>query len=364
VEVKNIAVIGAGNGGFAIAADLTLAGFRVNLFELPRFKENVAIISKLRGILITGVARTGFARLNRITSDIKEAIEGTSCILVATQSLAHQEIAEMLAPIISPNQYIFIMPGSGGSFVFEKEFRKRGLKMDLAETLSLPYGCRKTSPVSVNVSRILGAQNGRNGMGVFPSKNTERVVKIFNGIYPNTFPMTNILETALCNANIIKHPVGILLNIGRIEYSEGQFRLYKEGMTPSVEKVIDALDNETKPIFKKLGLDAVSIKQIFEKRYQKSWEEQAKSVSEIAGKEPPDIQLRYITEDVPVGMVLISSIGKWLDIPTPTFEAVIHLCGIINGTDYWKTGRTVESLGITSMGLETLKTFLREGTSL
>lgn len=362
MQNKSVAVIGAGNGGFAIAADLSLAGFKVNLFELPQFKENIAMISKTGGIVITGVARTGFARVNKITSDIEQAIEMASYILVATQSLAHQEVAKMLAPIISTDQYIVIMPGSGGSFIFEKEFRERGMKIDLAETLSLPYACRKTSPVSVGVARILGAKGGRNGMGVLPSKNTEKMVKIFNEIYPNTFPMTNVLETALCNANILKHPIGALLNTGRIEYSKGQFWLYKEGMTPSVEQVIDAADNETRPIFKKLGFNASSIKQIFEKRYQKTWEEQAAAASEIAGKGPPDIQPRYITEDVPVGMVLISSLGKWLGIPTPTFDAIIHLCGIINGTDYWKVGRTVESLGISGMGLEAFKTFLREGT--
>ena len=160
-----------------------------------------------------------------MTTNIHEAIDDVPYLIIATQALAHEEIAELMTSCIKSGQTIFILPGSGGSLVFSKVFRERGLKVkvNIAEALSLPYGCRRTSQTSVNVSRILGAKSGKNGMGVLPSRNTSEVVKIFNGMYPNTFPMTNVLETALCNANIIKHPVGALLNLGRIEYSKGEF---------------------------------------------------------------------------------------------------------------------------------------------
>ena len=35
---KRVAVLGAGNGGYALASDLALSGYKVNLFELERFK--------------------------------------------------------------------------------------------------------------------------------------------------------------------------------------------------------------------------------------------------------------------------------------------------------------------------------------
>ena len=47
---KNIAVIGAGNGGFAMAGDLTLAGYGINLFELPEFEHNILPVKDSVGI--------------------------------------------------------------------------------------------------------------------------------------------------------------------------------------------------------------------------------------------------------------------------------------------------------------------------
>ena len=35
MEKDLVAVLGGGNGGHAVAANLSLAGFRVNFFELP-----------------------------------------------------------------------------------------------------------------------------------------------------------------------------------------------------------------------------------------------------------------------------------------------------------------------------------------
>jgi len=61
---KTVAVIGAGNGGFTMAADLALSGWNIHLYELPRFKENITSLLKEGGIHITGAANTGLAKLN------------------------------------------------------------------------------------------------------------------------------------------------------------------------------------------------------------------------------------------------------------------------------------------------------------
>jgi opine dehydrogenase len=68
-----------------------------------------------------------------------------------------------------------------------------------------------------------------------------------------------------------------------------------------------------------------------------------------------------VTEDVPYGMVLTSTLGKLLKIPTPTHDAVIQLASVINRTDYWKTGRGISGLGLSKMNKQSLKKFLLEG---
>jgi hypothetical protein len=60
-------------------------------------------------------------------------------------------------------------------------------------------------------------------------------------------------------------------------------------------------------------------------------------------------------------MVLTSTLGDLLKIPTPTHDAVIQLASVINHTDYWKTGRGINELGLSKMNRQSLKRFLLEG---
>ncbi len=62
VEARSITVIGAGNVGCARAADLTLAGHEVILYEMPKFSEKIDPIVQSGGIKLSGVGRIGFAR--------------------------------------------------------------------------------------------------------------------------------------------------------------------------------------------------------------------------------------------------------------------------------------------------------------
>jgi hypothetical protein len=63
--------------------------------------------------------------------------------------------------------------------------------------------------------------------------------------------------------NIIVHPVGAFLNMGCIEQSKGEFWMYKEGLTPSVKKVIYAMDAERSSLFKALGYKPYTYDQVF-----------------------------------------------------------------------------------------------------
>ena len=118
-----IAVIGAGNAGYAMAAHLSLAGYTVRLYEMPAFAHNFDPIRRQGGIRLTGVMGEGLATLDRVTSDIAEAIAGASHIFVVTQAIAHEMIADLCAPHVEPGQTYAIFPGSGASLIFANRFR-------------------------------------------------------------------------------------------------------------------------------------------------------------------------------------------------------------------------------------------------
>jgi opine dehydrogenase len=78
-------------------------------------------------------------------------------------------------------------------------------------------------------------------------------------------------------------------------------------------------------------------------------------------KGPTSMQDRYVTEDVPYGLVLLATLGRLLDIPTPLTDAIINLSQVINRADYWGQGRGVDELGLGGMDVAQIKTFLEAG---
>jgi opine dehydrogenase len=165
------------------------------------------------------------------------------------------------------------------------------------------------------------------------------------------------LEVALYNPNILLHPIGVIFNLGRIEYSQGEFWMYKEGFTPSVMKILYALEAEKKALLRGLGLKPVPFEEFYQYRYEKKWEDFAT----VASKGPSSARTRYLTEDIPIGMVLWASLGDSLGVPTPTARTLIHISSVIHDTDYWQGGRTMQKLGLAEMTLEELQTYLAVG---
>jgi len=366
MSVEKIAVLGAGNAGYACSADLSLAGYKVNLFEAPKFKVNIEPILKHNGIEITGQARQGFAKLNKVTTNIKEAIEDVDIILVVVPAFAHKFMAEMCAPYLKDGQIIILNPGhTGGSLEFAVTLQKLGVKkaVRLAETMTLTYATRRTGPAQVKVfilvKKLLFA--------AFPSKYTEEVADVFKDLYPSIVPAKNVLETGLTNINSILHTPGMILNAGWIEHSKGGFSFYTQGLTQSVGRVCEAIDEERLNLMETLGFKRISLV----KWYNMTGYTPLKNVSisealraskqQEEFKAPDNMKHRYLVEDVPYGLVPMASIGNMLNSPTPIINSLINLSSIINNTDYWKDGLTVDKLGIQGLSGGELNEFLYKG---
>lgn len=376
MERDLIAVLGGGNGGHAVAANLALNGYKVNFFELPQFAESFERVLRTREIRIEGVSIDGTAKLNLATIDIQQAIRDAEVIFVITPAFGHKAMAEFCAPFVQEGQIIVLMPGSGGSLEFVKIFKQKKVKKEIlfAESCTLPYGARLRGPghVSVFIHAVILPT------GVFPAKKTSEVISKLKQFYPVIMPAKDVLEAAINNPNPIVHPVATLLSATRIEHSKGEFYLYAEGMTPSVARAFESLNEERLSICRALGYKLYHWDNLDFTNYNLGeTEEECRyrilntSMDAAFGKDgiyagikmkgPEHLKDRYITEDVPYGMVLISTLGNLIGVPTPTHDAVIQLASIINRTNYWKTGRGVKELGLIRMDKRDLKKYLAEG---
>ena len=376
MEKDLVAVLGGGNGGHAVAANLSLAGFNVNFFELPQFADSFERVFRTREIRIEGVSIDGVAKLHLATTHMEQAIRDAEVVFVITPAFGHKTMAEACAPFVQDGQILVLMPGSGGSLEFIKIFREKkvGKKIIFAESCTLPYGARLKAPghVSIFIHALILPT------GVFPSKKTKEVISKLKQYYSTITPAKDVLEAALNNPNPLVHPAATLLNAARIEHSRGEFYLYAEGMTPAVARTFESLNEEKLAICKAMGYRLYHWSDLdFEDYNLGETEEECRyrilntSMDAAFGKDgiyagmkmkgPENLKDRYVTEDVPYGMVLISTLGDLLKTPTPTHDAIIQLASVINRTNYWKTGRGIKELGLSKMTKQSLKKFLTEG---
>lgn len=357
--MDTIAVIGAGNGGFATSADLALAGFSMRLFEFEEYAQNIEELLDTKTIQIEGFARTGSAILEKVTSNLEEAVIGANTILIATHAASHKRVSDALAPLLCEGQSVFFMPGSMGSLYLYNALQALNKKnIILAEVITLPYAVRKTSKISVTVHR----RTGDLGVSAMPAKNTDEALRVFQKYYPSSFKMHNILEIALCNSNVTAHPIPTLLGASAIEHAKGSFNFYKEGHSPCVDKAIDALDAELGTLLKAFHCTETSSLKVVEKRFGMTQAEIQKMRADWNITASIDKDMRFISEDVQECLVFISELGKQVKIATPIVDSLICLLSIFaENANYYETGRTPKKLGLDKMDIESMNNFLQNG---
>jgi len=349
---KKIAVLGAGHAGYGLAADMTLAGHEVRLFE-GIFKENISPVIEKGGIELTGISRNGFAKISRVTTDIAEAIEGAQLIIVVTTSQGHERMAELCAPQMEDGQIVIIFPGNFGSLLFARIFKEKGVDKDIkiAEANSFVYACRRViGEARVHISQFLDLN-----IAAFPASDTGAVLEELKALYTTQFPAAkNIMEVALSNPNHFHLPIHIL-NAAKIENTTGDFYPYSEGISPAVLTIMKAVWQEKGAVLSKLGLI---------ERFPLQWhldffDTLVPGQDKITG--PTNMQHREITEDCPYVVVPLVSIGRMIGVPTPISSALMKLTSEINGIDYYAQGRNMEYLGLSGMNIRQLNDFLETG---
>jgi opine dehydrogenase len=359
-----ITVIGAGNGGKASAADLALRGKRVRLFEFPEYSGNLREIAERKELTATGEV-TGQARLEMVTSDLKQAVEGADVLLVCTQALTHARVARELAPLVKPRQVILLNPGSTcGTLEFAHVFQQQGLKNlpILAELSTLTYGCRSSGAsahVNLRVRRVT--------YGVFPGKAAATVGPEIETLFPGLVRGENVLETGLKNANPIIHPPITMLNAARIEKQGSAMFFYKDGVSPVVARMIEKLDSERRALLGALGYSAPSDPETcVAQGYAESadyLECYGKSATFQAFRSPDTLDHRYFHEDLGIGLVMYCSVGKMLGVPTPACETFVRMGSLIHNVDYFASAtRTMEKLGLSRLSVPQLRDYLTNGT--
>jgi opine dehydrogenase len=367
MAIRKIAVLGAGNGGCAVAADLTLRAYEVRLFS--RSESTIGTLAKRGGIELIEGSSNKSAVPFFMSSHMPPVVGGADLIIVASPAVAHEYLARNLAKHLSDGQRVLLNPGhTGGSLHFAHLLQTLGCKaqIELCETVTLTYICRMREPGQVEIYRR--TTNLR--CAAFPGRFTNTLVKEIQEIFPNVVAAENVLETGFSNINAIMHPAGMLGNTGWIEKTGGDFLYYREGITPAIGAWIDAVDKERLQIVRALGLKLLRFVDIFHQAGLTTTEardsdsaHQAihESQPNFTIKSPPSLDHRYIKEDVGYGLVPMAEIGRLVGVSTPVMDALITLASTALGIDFRVEGLTLEKMGLATVTPDDLPKLVCDG---
>ena len=342
-----IAIVGCGNAGLIHAAKLIENNVSVALLKTSETANNefFDIICKEGGYNVkdeTNGGRRFFVKPAFITRDVEKAISFGDVIMVMTTTSQHEIVAQKIAPYVRDGQIISLIPGYMGSLLFKKYIHK---DVTYNEWETTAYNGRIVDSMYVRITFY----NPRNAISVLPVVRAESVLDIMSGLFPNTkYLRKHILESALHNPNMIVHPIGILFSASRIEYSKGEFWMYKEAFTDSVISVIKAFDRSKNEVLNAFGCDALDYFEAAKWRNERDLNIDAmtvfRSFADSSNKGPSVINHRYLNEDVPMGLGLFVSIGKIVGVDTSVQESIMKLASALLDKDLFASSRTIQYL--------------------
>ncbi|MCJ7700099.1 MAG: NAD/NADP octopine/nopaline dehydrogenase family protein [Anaerolineales bacterium] len=359
---RRYTIIGAGNGGKAMAAHLALMGFEVTLYN--RTPEHIAAIKARRGITLENQdpgGPKGFAPLARVTSDMKEAIEHADIVMVVTPAYAHYDLARRAAPHLREGQIVVLNPGRTlGAIEFNRVINECSCAKGviIAETQTFLYASRSDGPSQARIFRIKDSVP----LAALPARDTGKVLEALRTAYPQFIDGGDVLQTGLNNIGAIFHPTISIFNAGWIEATKGEFQFYLDGVTPTVARLMEVLDRERVTVASAVGVRAVTAREWLKMAYNADGENLYEAIHNQPGyrgiSAPATLSHRYITEDIPMSLVPIASLGNRYGVSVRGIESIIRLACIIHSTDYWHRGRTLARLGIEYLSVSELTQFV------
>lgn len=344
-----IAILGAGNAGCAVGADLSLKGHQVTLIKTSHamHDENFNYLLENDGkFVINEFGEISETNIYKVTRDLEE-ISNNEVVIIYIQTNYHKDLIKRIVKYFKDDQIILINPGYLSS-AYILEYCDKDIIIAEAQSSFID------GRIMENGYFRVGFRNVRNPIGIYPTRRKEEAIEKLDKLDERFVYLDSIIEAAIHNPNMIVHTVGSVMSIPRIEIAKEDFCMYHEAYTREnihTWKILEKLDDEKMDVLQKLGFERLSYENAC--KYRNSLDESidAKEVfldyaaMDTRAKGPVKVDSRYISEDVPEGLVMLESLAKVLDVKTPIATSLIEIASAALGRDLRKDGRSVESLG-------------------
>jgi len=363
-----LTVIGSGAAGTAIAADCALKdNIQVNIFELEKFKDNIKSFQECGGIEVTDDSKTtsgktGFAKLNKVSSNPGEVIGEADVIMVSVPAMHHEYFFETISPYLKAGQIVLFNTGYWACLRVYKKYKdiikSKGIK--IAEALIMPYLSQKVEPNKVRIYNFKRSIP----VATLPGEDSEETVKFLKNYYTQIKAVPNVLYTNIVFSG--NSGVHVQFSLPILGYMFDRYKACKfYGETTLMgDRLADVFDEERRKVAEKLGINKVETaleavvreygykgKTVGE-AYRKS--EHADRYSSRAG------MTRVLNEDICYSFIPMVLLGKLLGVSTPVTESMVELTGVMLDEDYWGKGLTLEDMGLANLNKEEILSYINK----
>lgn len=369
MKIETITICGGGNAAHAIIPIIrnNFSG-KLNLFLSFGDEANLfnKLIEEKRFITATIGEKKLYGRPDKVSKFAEDVCKEADLILLPLPAFAHEPTLLQIAPFLKEEVIIGAIPARSGfeyaALKILKDNKKE--KVNIFGMQTLPWACRiKEYASKVD---ILGKKESV-GMAVFPHKITSELASFLTRLLDLKIePLPNMLTLSLANVGQIIHP-GIMYSLFKgkeeLKYRKEKIPLFYQGVTKEISETLKVMSDEVlvltkeiKNIDKSINLNHVlGLKDWLIYSYKDSIADkstlQSCFVTNSAYKglrAPmkkinndyflPDFQARYLTEDVPYGLVVTKAIAQLAKVDMPVIDEVILTVSKWIGKEYIKRG--------------------------
>ncbi|MBV8733616.1 MAG: NAD/NADP octopine/nopaline dehydrogenase family protein [Solirubrobacterales bacterium] len=304
------------------------------------------------GLRSTGVIRATADRVRTITADPAEVIPNADMVIIVVPAFAHGALLRRIRPCVSERTAIGCMPARGGFEFGAAQLAAVG--GDVPQTLfglqTLPWSTRVTT---VGRRTHIHAIKGEVVLAALPAGRAPALAaRISKMLGIRVVPARSFLGLTIGNPGQIIHP-GLMYSHFRWwrgeEYAGDRVpRLHAEvtdetgvlverlsedavataraleaktGGALGLEAVVVPIHEWLRSAYGRLIRDASSVASCF--RTGPNQALRAPMVESRPGRFVPEFQHRYLSEDVPFGLVVTRALAEIADVETPLIDEVI-----------------------------------------
>jgi opine dehydrogenase len=355
-----VGIVGAGAIAFGMAAFLEQAGHAATLWSPSG--ERTKALAKGEPLVAAGAIEGAFKPT--IATSTEVVVTGADVILIALPAYGHKHVFDRIAPHITPTQTVIVSShASFGALYLSRLLAARGIAVPIIAWGTTLVTGRQTGPAKVQVNTVRKTID----LATLPAARSAEGLALCQSLFGDRFvDRQSLLAIALSNLNPTIH-MGIALgNMTRMERAEtwGQ----AENVTPKIGRLLEELDRERLAVATALGLEVRTIFQHLNLSFGvplgSAYEmHQAMHAIGKSGAGPTTADSRYVTEDVPFGLVPTAKLGRLAGSPAPLHEAGVRLFSAMYGRDFTAENDLLTALDIDALSLTQLQTLCRDGYS-